>query len=217
MIIKYSILIFVILLSVISFGETKNSEKLTDNQLLGVYFTPNERQELLKIIQFTDSIIISKCPSENSNKSYHIYMDLIWKQYLSSKDREHLCFDHDKKIKFIGTLDKDLFDEIWRYEIYQDSVKIRGNYIQLEEPIVEIDLKPNYSKISYYFNAVGVADEKYKEIFKVMSISGGLGIVWQGTFENLDLFDFSKIEDRLWASIILLILDNELYKLVNEK
>ncbi len=218
MIVKRTLLLLFTILFFTSFGNDRDVKKMVKNQLLDVYFSAEDKQEIVKIIQFTDSIVISKCPSTSMNNSYHLYMDSVWKQAQNHNMQEALnilCINHEKKINFLHSLDESLFYEIWRYNIFKDSVKIKGEYVKIENPIIQIDLRPNNSKISNYFKAVGNSDEKFKEIFEVMSISGSLGIVWMGTYNNLDKFDFSKIEDRLWASLILLTLDCDIGTLLD--
>jgi hypothetical protein len=170
--------------------------------LLSKYFTENDREELVKVVAFVDSLVLFNTSATDINEAYHTYFDSVHQLYASGSNKNH-SFNEPEKQTFLFGLDSTFFHKIWikstpRLIHTQDTVLYNPeNFFS-----VSVNWNGGYIK---YLKEKGEENEYFKKVFENIEITGDISPVIFGDFlQNHRQFDFNDAENRLWAAIFIL-------------
>ena len=192
----------------------KAKNDLDQDPLINKYFTKTDKKELEKIISFVDSIVYSKYPNSDMNKSYHEYFEYL-KECTYDGGLTGIALDQEFKYFFIFNLDTLLFNKIWRK--YTTSQKVRTIDTTLISPenfiSIELNHQGDYVKTIEY---LGKEYSYFEDIHKIIMECGDIPPTAVGGFiYHHHEFDFNNIYYRLWASIFILTLEESTEKKVD--
>ncbi len=183
-----------------------------DSKQIGKYFDKKEKKELVKIISFVDSLVLSKTELKEIDKAYHQYFDLLHEN--AANGDLDWAFDEEMKYNFLFNIDSTVFNKIWFKSTTSRIVKTRDTTLYNPEDFISIDLnnKGDFVKLIY---DLGKNNEYYKDFYGAIEISGGLSpTIVAGFLYNHKNFDFNNSNDRLWAAVFLLTLEESVEKKV---
>lgn len=192
----------------INCANQKTESSLEKSDLIKKHFNKSDREELAKILSFVDSLVLTNNKYIDIDKAYKLYSDSIYQLAGETNNLNDLAFNENIKHNFLlNKLNSDFFNEIWILKPVSEGFKSKYIDISNQEKIIRIKFNSSGKHIDY-LKELAIKDEKYEEIYNAIKTVGGLPIpVMQGTFNNLDKFDFNDINDKLWISIMLLSIE----------
>lgn len=198
---KLSLLLITILIIATScFGQSDLKSKHIEK-----YFDKKERKELVKIISFVDSLVILKTELKDINKSYHQYFDMLNEN--AANGVLDWAFDEEMKYDFLINIDTTVFNKIWLKTTTSRIVKTRDTTLYNPENFISIDLN-NTGEFVRFIHDLRKNNEYYKDFYDAIEITGALSpSIVAGFLSNHKDFDFNNSNDRLWAAIFLLTLE----------
>ena len=201
------ILSSIFILSNSSIGQNDLNSKQVEK-----FFDKNERIELVKIISFVDSLVISKTKITDINKAYHKYLDLLHDN--AENGTFDWAFDEEMKYNFLFNIDTTGFNKIWFKSTTSRIVHTRDTTLYNPENFISIDLNNNGAFVKL-IQKLGENSKYYKDFYNSIEISGALspGIV-SGFLYNHNDFDLNNSNDRLWTAVFLLTLEESVEKKV---
>jgi len=173
------------------------------------HFTKSERKELAKIIDYTDSIILSNNKYSDIDKAYHYYFDSIGSLEIEAYDYK-LAIDEEEKYSFLFNLDSTLFNKIWIKTITHSIVKTRDTtfYNPIHFVSININYKGEFVKMLEDF---GEKNSYYQDLYSVITGFGDLPASYlYGFLYYNQKFDFNDIDNRLWASLFILTIEESI-------
>jgi len=177
------------------------------------YFNAKERIELAKIVEYVDSLVLSKTELKEIDKSYHQYLDLLH-EMAANGDMEFWAFDEEMKYEFLFSIDTVLFNKIWFKSTTSRIVKTRDTTLYNPENFISINLNNigDFVKLIY---DLGENNKYYKEFYEAIENAGALSpSIVAGFLYNHKDFNFNNIDNRLWAAVFLLTLEESVEKKV---
>lgn len=169
------------------------------NLLLMKHFSISELHDLSIIIDFTDSIVVSK--NSTIKTAYKSYLDSVFNRHTS---RKSIGLNIKTKNNIFEKISPSLFIKIWKIETITNTDKSKHN--SDFDTKVEFNIYGDYMK---YLKELSKQDKKYTSLYKVLNSVGALGMPTTiEVLRNRDMFDFDNIHDRLWISIFLLSIEN---------
>lgn len=192
----------------INCANQKTESSLEKSDLIKKHFNKSDREELAKILSFVDSLVLTNNKYIDIDKAYKLYSDSIYQLAGETNNLNDLAFNENIKHNFLlNELNSNFFNEIWILKPVPEGFKSKYIDVSNQKKIIRIKFNSSGKHIDY-LKELAIIDEKYEEIYNAIKTVGGLPIpVMQGTFNNLDKFDFNDINDKLWISIMLLSIE----------
>ena len=175
---------------------------LKSNQNLRKIFSLEEIGELEKIIYYVDSILLIKSESTDIYQAYHEFLDETYVSLIDSA--KSVAFNEKKKYLFLTSLPNNIFNAIWRWDTNPQFVRYKDTALKNLDNFKLLSFNP-HGRYMEYLRLVGETNEFYNNLQTSIHRMGGLPAstaVWYT--KNNDKFDFSTVEDRLWAAIFIL-------------
>jgi hypothetical protein len=183
-----------------------------DSRQIEKFFDKKEKKELVKIVSFVDSLVLSKTKSKEIEKAYHQYLDILHEN--AANGNLEWAFDEKMKYNFLFNIDSTVFNKIWFKSTTSRIVKTRDTTLYNPENFVSIDLN-NTGDFVKFIHDLGKNNKYYKDFYGAIEISGGLPpSIVAGFLSNNKDFDFNNSNDRLWAAVFLLTLEESVEKKV---
>ena len=194
------------------FANSSIGQSDLDSRQIEKFFDKKEKKELVKIISFVDSLVLSKTKSKEIEKAYHQYLDLLHEN--AANGNLEWAFDEEMKYNFLFNIDSTVFNKIWFKSTTSRIVKTRDTTLYNPENFVSIDLN-NTGDFVRFIHDLGKNSVYYKDFYGAIEISGGLSpSIVAGFLSNNKDFDFNNSNDRLWAAVFLLTLEESVEKKV---
>lgn len=176
------------------------------------YFDKKERNELVKVISFVDSLVLLKTESKEIDKAYHQYLDLLLEN--AANGDLHWAFEEKMKYNFLFNINSSVFLKIWIKLTTSRIVKTRDTTLVNPENFISIDLN-NTGEFVKLVRDLGEDNRYYNDFYNAIEITGSLSpSIVAGFLANHTEFDFNNRNDRLWAAIFLLTLEESVEKKV---
>ena len=176
-----------------------------DSKQIGKYFDKKERKELVKIVSFVDSLVISETRLTEIDKAYHKYLDLLHEN--AANGNLHWAFDEEMKYDFLFNIDTTVFNKIWFKSTTSRIVHTRDTTLYSPENFNSIDLN-NIGDFVKLIQKLGKNNKYYKDFYNSIEITGALSpTIVAGFLYSHNDFDFNDSNDRLWAAVFLLTLE----------
>ncbi len=201
---RYLLIIFILVFSIN--GYSLNAVNEMENSLVVKHFTKAERLELSKIVSYVDGQVLLKNKYTDLNKAYHYYLDSVYQLAKSGKPKS-ISFDEQRKYEFLFSIDATLFNKIWKKSTSAKMVRTKDTTLYQPQNYITIDLnyKGQYMEL---LKELGNKNKYYQNLAENTLISGGFSpVIFSEFLISNKNFDFNTIEDRLWASIFLLTLE----------
>jgi len=176
------------------------------------YFDKKETAELVKIISFVDSLVLSKTELKEIDKAYHKYLDLLHEN--ATNGNSDWAFGEEMKYEFLFSIDSALFNKIWIKSTTSRIVKTKDTTLYNPENFILIDLNfmGDFVKL---IQDLGENNKNYKGFYEAIEVAGGLSpSIVVGFLYNHKDFDFNNSNDRLWTAVFLLTLEESAEKKV---
>ncbi len=202
-----SLLLFLLLFPAIVFGSVTLQYKLENDSLIVKYFPDQDILELVKIISFVDSCVLSENKYSEIDRAYHYFLDSLF-----VVDDNIVAIDEEKRNDFLFSIDKIVFDEIWIKDTIARKIRTRDTvYVNLEN-FISFDLRNNGEYMGL-LKELGNSNEYFKQVYEHAQNIGGLSPASTvGLIYYNHQFDFNEINMRLWAAILILTMEESLEK-----
>lgn len=169
------------------------------------HFNEKERKELAKIVSFVDGLVLSKTRLKDISKAYHRYLDLVFEN--AANGDFDWAFDEEIKYEFLFSIDSTVFNKIWSKSTTARIIKTRDTTLYNLENFISIDLNSRGDFVKL-IQDLGENNKKYMGAYEDIHAAGGMSpIIVSGFLHKHKDFDFNNSNDRLWAAVFLLTLE----------
>lgn len=176
------------------------------------YFDKKERKELVKIVSFVDSLVLSKTGLADTGEAYHRYLDMLHEN--AAKGNLEWAFDEEMKYDFLFNVDSVVFNKIWSKSTTSKIVKTSDTTLFNPENFISIDLN-NTGEYVKLLQSLGQNNKCYKDFYEAIETAGALSpTIVAGFLNNHKEFNLQNSNDRLWTAIFLLSLEETVKKKV---
>jgi len=204
--------LILILTTILIFANSCVGQSDLDSKQIKKYFDKQERKELVKIISFVDSLIISKTELKEIDQAYHQYLDLLHEN--AADGNWEWAFDEEMKYNFLFNIDTTVFNKIWLKSTSSRIVKTRDTTLYNPENFISIDLNI-IGDFVQLVEKLGNKNKYYKDFYEAIEVAGGLSPnIVAGFLYNHKDFNFNNCNDRLWTAVFLLTLEESAKKKV---
>jgi hypothetical protein len=198
---KKNQILTVIIMVLLSSACTQN-QSLTTDKTISEIFTNEEINGLQRMLDYTDSIVVSKTKVENIENAYHEYLNLIAKSLKDSSDI--LNIDEIEKYKFLESIDKSAFNAVFSMEYSIERARYKDTILTNLENIKSLSLNIG-GKYIEYLEKLGETDEFFKSLHDQLTNMGDMSASFVTSFPfNHNKIDFNRLEYRLLASVFIL-------------
>lgn len=190
---KYIFFIFLII-SIFYGCDTSSKYNLKNNISISNSFNDEEIIELEKIINFFDSIVLEKCNNKSVDSCYNSYFSNI---KLAIKNKGELQLDTSGLYKFIHSVPKNIFDEIWYFTVG----KARRNRFEKyrKKEFLEVSINGKYSNFLKEYSKTNNDINFYYQSFNMLGSVGASSNAKLIT--EYEKFDFNDESIRLIYAI----------------
>jgi hypothetical protein len=194
-------------------GENTIHYRLKNDATINRVFNRSEINDLLRIVEFTDSIVTKQSPAVNIDSAYHIFIDSIRVRAVTRGSLIE-ALDQDIKYNFIFSLNHNLVRNIWNTDSTARKIKYKDTILTNLNDFPRLDLSCR-GKFMDYTKLVGKRYPAYKELHYDVSMCGHLSSGLRvGYIKKHHKLNFNILENRLWIAIFILTLEEPIDKKV---
>jgi hypothetical protein len=180
-------------------------------------FNEVQLRDIESIANYMDSLVHHHHPKLDESTAYHAFFDSLRINFLENESNngklniDEIAIDEVVKYKFLASLDTTTFNDIWIDEIPL-MVRTRDTLIENPPNYHSLDIN-NQGKVMDYFKRLGKRSKSFKSIHELIEMSGSIGpTLFGGMFYKHDNLNFNNIDDRLWAAIFYLTIEESIEK-----
>lgn len=168
-------------------------------------FNVNEIESLASMVDFADSAVVAITNNKNRADAYHDFFEAYGKG-LNETSKKIRPFKEKEKYIFLENMDKDAFDAIWRFDTHIDRLKYKDTILTNVDYITFLSINP-FGRYMKYLMQIGKKDHRYKDLHDTILAQGDLSTS-SGLWTIHDEFDFGKVENRIFAAIYILKIED---------
>lgn len=202
-------------MSTLFFSCTNKSieQRIAKDEKINQYFTSDDIDELISLVNYVDSIVLSKTEILDIEIAYHHYLDSLNESAALGGD-SIIPFPEEEKYNFIFSLNPSLVKNIWNIDSIRNELRLKDTVLYDVDGFFNLHLSP-HSRYMEYCKSLGANDTIFKEIYDQTQMVGSLApTMVTGFFYHNSKFDFNEIDNRLWVAIFLLTLEESYEKKV---
>lgn len=195
------VLVFWVLIGLFS-CEKKSNHKidLSTDKYLSNIFGPTEIESFALMIDFVDSAVVAITNNKNVAEAYHEFFEIYGEGI--DENKRISPFSEKEKFHFLESLDKGAFDAIWKFDTHIESLKYRDTILTDIDYIKCLTINTS-GRYMDYLKQVGNRDKRYTQLHDNIVGMGDLSTS-VGLWMFHDEFDFGKVEDRFFAAVYIL-------------
>ena len=205
-----AIALLIIFFTVIRVSAQKALPLENDTIVTNTFTEPGTRA-LKEIVSYFDSIVLGWSGTNEVAPAYHKFLDELYSSFASGRNYEAFYLminggESKRNELFERLKEQSFFNEIWYYSPVR---RIVAQDTSIIDPVNLYTLEINTMGLYVeYLGKLSKVDEKYREIYDVVTASGAFGpSIGMGVIKNNHLFDFSKEYNRLFMAINCLSFD----------
>jgi len=167
-------------------------------------------RDIERIINYMDSLVVHHHPNLDKSKAYHTFFDSLRINFLEPDSVDGwIAIDEKIKYDFLHSLDSTTFHAIW-VDYSPLMVRTRDTLIENPPYYHSLDIN-NQGKVMVYLKRLGKRSKYFKSVHESIEMSGSIGpLLFPGMFYKHDYLDFEKIDDRFWAAIFYLTIEESI-------
>lgn len=208
LLLAYSLLSFPLLFSSCINGQNNSIE--TDKTISEI-FTNEEINGLKQMLNYTDSIVLSHTSNKDVADAYHNYLDMQ-----DTKLQDDSCFiaiAEEEKYQFLKSLNKATFNAVFTMAGKATRAKYKDSILTEKDLENYVTLSLNCcGKYADYLKKLGESDEFFKSTHSALHATGGITSTAYWLPRNHEQFDFNIIKNRLFVSVYILSIEEQLDK-----
>lgn len=169
--------------------------------------------DIERIAKYMDSLVLYHHAKLDTSTAYHTFFDSLRTNYLEIEfiSTDNFAIDEELKYNFLYSLDSTTFNNIW---IDDNPLMVRTKDTIIENPpnYHSLDIN-NQEKVMDYLKRLGKRSKSFRSIHELIEMSGSIGpTLFAGMFYKHDNLNFNNIDDRLWAAIFYLTIEESIEK-----
>jgi hypothetical protein len=178
-------------------------------------FSEVQLRDIEIIAKYMDSLVLYHHPKLDKSTAYHTFFDSLRINFLETDSVDgQLAINELIKYDFLNSLDTSTFHTIW----IDDSplmVRTRDTIIKNPPNYHSLDIN-NQGKVMNYLKRLGEKSRYFKSVHETIEMSGSIGpSLFAGMFYKHDYLDFNNIDDRFWAAIFYLTIEESIEQKIN--
>lgn len=167
-------------------------------------FNADEIESMASIINFVDSAVVSITKNNSKAEAYHDFFKIYGESL--QKGKRIVPFIEIEKYNFLESLDEGTFNAIWRFDTQIDRVKYKDTILTNVDYITCLTMNPQ-GRYMEYIKQIGKRDKRYKDLHDIIYAMGDISTS-TGLWTIHDEFDFGKVENRIFAAIYILKIED---------
>lgn len=190
----------IVLLSLSCSNKTNIEKQLSKSELIQKHFTQADLPGLAKMIEFTDSLVLENSVNTDIDLAYHEFLDSL---AASLKNGYMVSLDSKSVYPFLLSLDSTTFNKIWRVKTTFRRLRINDSIYINPDNFMHIGF--NMGPFFDFTKELAAENKVYQGISESVEIAGDVSpSAWSFILNENKLFDYNKIDERLWISVNLL-------------
>lgn len=173
-------------------------------------FNEVQLRDMERIVNYMDSLVVHHHPNLVKSTAYHTFFDSLKINFLEPDSVDKwIAIDEIIKYDFLYSLDSSTFQAIW---VDNSPLMVRARDTMIENPpnYHSLDIN-NQGKVMDYLKQLGKKSKYFKSVHESIEACGAIcPTLFAGMFYKHDNLDFKKIDDRLWAAIFYLSIEESI-------